>query len=86
MHRCGMRKHYGYSVRSLTKAIYSLPFIGKIFFRSILLNNELPFDKDAAYERLKDKVTAKKCMSEIVEKRTGWISPSSIQSWMTVLQ
>jgi hypothetical protein len=50
MHRCGMRKHHGHSVRSLTKAIFTLPFVGKNFFRGIVLNRELPFGKDAAYE------------------------------------
>lgn len=28
MHRCGIRKHHGHSVRSLTKAIFTLPFVG----------------------------------------------------------
>jgi hypothetical protein len=53
MHRCGVRKHHGHSVRSLTKAIFTLPFVGKNFFRGIVLNSELPFGKDAAYELLK---------------------------------
>ena len=53
MHQCGVRKHHGHSVRSLTKAIFTLPFVGKNFFRGIVLNNELPFGKDAAYELLK---------------------------------
>jgi hypothetical protein len=53
MHQCGVRKHHGHSVRSLTKAIFTLPFVGKNFFRSIVLNSELPFGKDAAYELLK---------------------------------
>lgn len=53
MHRCGVRKHHGHSVRSLAKAIFTLPFIGKNFFRGIVLNSELPFGKDAAYELLK---------------------------------
>jgi hypothetical protein len=53
MHRCGVRKHHGHSVRSLTKAIFTLPFVGKNFYRGIVLNNELPFGKDAAYELLK---------------------------------
>ena len=53
MHRCGIRKHHGHSVRSLTKAIFTLPFVGKNFFRGIVLNNELSFGKDAAYELLK---------------------------------
>jgi hypothetical protein len=50
MHRCGMRKHHGHSIRSLTQAIFTLPFVGKNFFRGIVLNSQLPFDKDAAYE------------------------------------
>jgi hypothetical protein len=55
MHRCGVRKHHGHSVRSLTKAIFTLPFVGKNFFRGIVINSELPFGKDAAYELLKGK-------------------------------
>lgn len=53
MHQCGIRKHHGHSVRSLTKAIFTLPFIGKNFFRGIVINNELSFGKDAAYDLLK---------------------------------
>ena len=53
MHQCGVRKHHGHSVRSLTKAIFTLPFVGKNCFRGIVLNSELPFGKDAAYEILK---------------------------------
>jgi hypothetical protein len=53
MHRCGMRKHHGHSIRSLTQAIFTLPFVGKNFFRGIVLNDQLPFGKDAAYELLK---------------------------------
>jgi DDE superfamily endonuclease len=53
MHQCGVRKHHGHSVRSLTKTIFTLPFVGKNFFRGIVLNSELPFGKDAAYELLK---------------------------------
>jgi DDE superfamily endonuclease len=53
MHRCGVRKHHGHSVRSLTKTIFTLPFVGKNFFRGIVLNSELPFGKDAAYDLLK---------------------------------
>jgi len=53
MHQCGVRKHHGHSVRSLTKAIFTLPFVGKNFFRGIVLNGGLPFGKDAAYELLK---------------------------------
>jgi hypothetical protein len=57
MHRCGVRKHHGHSVRSLTEAIFTLPFVGKNFFRGIVLNSELPFGKDAAYELLKVRAT-----------------------------
>lgn len=53
MHRCGVRKHHGHSVRALTEAIFTLPFVGKNFFRGIVLNSELPFGKDAAYALLK---------------------------------
>jgi len=53
LHRCGVRKRHGYSVRSLIKPVFSLPFIGKNFFRGIVINDELPFGKDAAYELLK---------------------------------
>ena len=49
----GMGKHHGHSVRSLTKALSTLPFAGKNFFRGVVLNSELPFGKDAAYELLK---------------------------------
>jgi hypothetical protein len=39
----------------LTEAIFTLPFVGKNFFRGIVINSELPFGKDAAYELLKGK-------------------------------
>ena len=51
--RCGIRKRHGYSVRSLTKAIFALPFIGKNFFRGIVINNCADVGKDAAYDLLK---------------------------------
>ena len=51
--RCGIRKRHGYSVRSLTKAIFQLPFIGKNFFRGIVLNENADVGKDAAYDLLK---------------------------------
>ncbi len=53
LHRCGIRKRHGFSVRSLTQAIFTLPFIGKNFFRGIVINNQVPFGKDAAYQLLK---------------------------------
>ncbi len=53
LHRCGVRKRHGHSVRSLTQAIFTLPFVGKNFFRGIVINKDLAFGKDAAYELLK---------------------------------
>lgn len=53
LHHCGVRKRHGYSVRSLIKPVFSLPFVGKNFFRGIVINDELPFGKDAAYDLLK---------------------------------
>jgi hypothetical protein len=53
LHRCGIRKRSGHSVRSLIMAIFTLPFVGKNFFRGIVINDEVAFGKDAAYELLK---------------------------------
>jgi hypothetical protein len=53
LHRCGIRKRNGYSVRSLTKTIFTLPFVGQNFFRGIVINTDIAFGKDAAYELLK---------------------------------
>ena len=53
LHRCGIRKRHGHSVRSLTQTIFSLSFMGQNFYRGIVLNQDLPFGKDAAYELLK---------------------------------
>jgi hypothetical protein len=38
-------------------AIFTLPFVGKNFFRGIVINDELPFGKDAAYELLKGRTS-----------------------------
>ena len=51
--RCGIRKRHGYSVRSLTKAVFALPFIGKNFFRGIVINDNADVGKDAAYDLLR---------------------------------
>jgi hypothetical protein len=53
LHRCGIKKRCGHSVRSLIMAIFTLPFVGKNFFRGIVINDDLAFGKDAAYELLK---------------------------------
>ncbi len=51
--RSGIRKRHGYRVCSLIKTIFTLPFIGKNFFRGIVINDDLEFGKDAAYQVLK---------------------------------
>ncbi len=53
LYRCGIRKRHGYSVRSLLKAIFTLPFIGKNFFQGIVINDNSDVGKDAAYDLLK---------------------------------
>ena len=53
LHRCGVRKRHGHSVRSLIMAVFTLPFVQKNFFRGIVINDDLSFGKDAAYEVLK---------------------------------
>ena len=53
LHRCGIRKRHGHSLRSLIMAIFTLPFVGKNFFRGIAINDSLAFGKDAAYDVLK---------------------------------
>lgn len=51
--RAGIRKRHGYRVSSLIKTIFTLPFIGKNFFRGIVINEDVGFGKDAAYDVLK---------------------------------
>ena len=53
LHQCGIRKRHGHSVRFLTQTIFTLAFTGQNFYRGIVLNPDLPFGKDAAYELLK---------------------------------
>ena len=53
LHRCGVKKRHGHSVRSLIQTIFTLPFVRKNFYRGITINDTLPFGKDAAYEVLK---------------------------------
>ena len=43
LHRCGIRKRHGHSVRSLTQAIFTLPFLGQNFYRGIVVNPDQPF-------------------------------------------
>ena len=53
LNRTGIRKRHGYPVCSLIKTIFTLPFIGKNFFRGIVINEDVNFGKDAAYDVLK---------------------------------
>jgi hypothetical protein len=53
LHRCGIRKRHGHSVRFLTQAIFTLPFTGQNFYRGIVINQDQSFGKDAAYDLLK---------------------------------
>jgi len=53
LHHCGVCKRHGYSVRPLIKPIFSLPFFGKTFLRGIVINDDAPIGKDAAYDLLK---------------------------------
>ena len=53
MDRAGIQKRHGYRVCSLIKTICTLPFIGKNFFRGIVINKDVDFGKDAAYQVLK---------------------------------
>ena len=44
LHRCGIRKRHGHSVRSLIIAIFTLPFVGKNFFKCYsALGISIPF-------------------------------------------
>ena len=41
LHKCGVRKRHGHSVRTLIMAIFTLPFVQKNFFRGIVINDNL---------------------------------------------
>lgn len=51
--QCGIRKRHGYSARTVMLSIFTLPFIGKNFFRGIVVNESASVGKDAAYDLLK---------------------------------
>lgn len=53
LHRCRIRKRHGYGVRFLMETIFTLPFLGKNFFRGIVKNDDANIGKDAAYDMLK---------------------------------
>ena len=52
LHRCGIRKRHGYRVRVLIERIFTLPFIGKNFYRGIVVDEDTSFGKDSACEIL----------------------------------
>ena len=53
LHRCGIRKRHGHSVRSLTQTIFTLSFTGRIFTAVLFSTRICRLGKDAAYELLK---------------------------------
>jgi len=57
LRRCGARKRHGHGVRSLTQAIFTLPFVGKNFFCGIVINQKISFGKNAAYQLLRERPT-----------------------------
>ncbi len=53
LYKCGMRKHHGYAPGFILGFLFSLAFVGKNFFRGVVVNESAPFGKDAAYDLLK---------------------------------
>ncbi len=74
LHRCGIRKRHGHSVRSLTQAIFTLPFAGQNFYSGIVINQDQPFGKDAAYELLKGVRHNWRKLLLMLAKRIFWFS------------
>jgi hypothetical protein len=54
MNRCGIKKLKGVSPLAIFEAIFLLAFQGHNFYRGIVLNEQLGFQKDAAYELLEN--------------------------------
>ena len=54
LNKSGIRKLWGASPLALFTAIFMLPFEGNNFYQGIVKNTGLPFDKDAAYDLLKN--------------------------------
>lgn len=73
--RAGIRKRHGYHVCSLIKTIFTLPFIGKNFFRGIVINEDIDFGKDAAYQVLKcEKYNWRKLVLALAVKLHGFFN------------
>ena len=54
LNRSGIRKLKGASPLTVFEAIFMLAFRCQNFYRGIVLNEQLPFQKDAAYELLEN--------------------------------
>ena len=54
LNKSGVRKLRGVSPMTLFAVIFRLPFDGNNFYRGIVTNAGLPFNKNAAYELLKN--------------------------------
>lgn len=75
MDRSGIRKRHGYHVCSLIKTIFKLPFIGKNFFRGIVINKDVDFGKYAAYTVLKcSRYNWRKLLLTLAVKLHGFIN------------
>lgn len=54
LNRCGIKKLKGISPLAVFEAIFLLAFRGQNFYRGIVLNSELGFQKDVAYDLLEN--------------------------------
>ena len=54
LNRCNIRKLKGISPLAVFEAVFLLAFRGQNFYRGIVLNSELGFQKDAAYDLLEN--------------------------------
>ena len=54
LNQCGIRKVRGTSPVKILQCIFTLPFIGKNFYRGIVQSENPEFGKDAAYDLLKN--------------------------------
>ena len=54
LHKCGVRKHHGYAPGIILSFLFGLAFSGKNLFRGVVVNEDAPCGKDAAYDFLKN--------------------------------
>lgn len=84
--RAGIRKRHGYHVCSLIKTIFTLPFIGKNFFRGIVINQDVDFGKDAAYQLLKcERYNWRKLLLNLAVKLHGFFARLTSEDRQSVL-